>query len=116
MRLHWHCASLVFLMGPLLLGAGPAVTPGSIGTRELPQSVSDAREEPDPAEGAPGLHGKGGRQNIDNEFVSEARKQADPCAWLAERYSTEKSAANKLKLQAAQKALGCRNKQKRQSS
>lgn len=79
-------------------------------------SISPATAALETPEPPAGMFGKGGKQNIDNEFVTEARKHADPCAWLAERYASEKSPANKLKLVAAQKALGCRNKQKRQDS
>ena len=56
---------------------------------------------------------KGGKQNIDNEYTRMARMQPDPCAWLSDQYDNADSASERLKIQQAQKAMGCRNKQKR---
>ncbi|HYO72746.1 MAG TPA: hypothetical protein VEU33_42390 [Archangium sp.] len=63
-----------------------------------------------------GIRGKGGKLNLDNEFVRAARNQADPCEWLAEQYRKASSSQEQLKIQAAQKVFECRNKQKRKSS
>jgi RHS repeat-associated protein len=54
---------------------------------------------------------KGGKQNIDNEWVRDARLQPDPCAWLEALYKAARARGDsKLaqKLKTAQKALGCR--------
>jgi RHS repeat-associated protein len=59
---------------------------------------------------------KGGSQNIENEYSREARKQPDPCDWLAKQYAAARSSGNSAaaqKIIKAQKALGCRNTQKR---
>lgn len=60
------------------------------------------------------LCAKGGKQNIDNEYVEKARllsKGVDPCDWLRSQY-TEATArgdmAAKQKIKRAQKALDCR--------
>lgn len=58
------------------------------------------------------LMAKGGRQNIENEYSREARKQPDPCDWLRRQYETARSKRDSVaakKIQEAQKALGCRN-------
>ena len=60
------------------------------------------------------LCAKGGKQNIDNEYVQQARllpKGVDPCEWLKEKYREASKADKKEELQKikrAQKALGCR--------
>ncbi len=64
----------------------------------------------------PGLAGKGGKQNFENEFVRNAQKQSDPCAWLAEKYRGATSSQEQMKIQLAQKVLDCRNKLKRKNS
>jgi hypothetical protein len=59
------------------------------------------------------LMSRGGRQNISNEYTEKARTKPDPCKWLAEQYDKATNSVEKLKIQLAQKALGCRNKRKR---
>jgi len=51
---------------------------------------------------------KGGKQNIDNEYVRAARGQLDPCKWLRLQYE-KASGAERLKIKAAQKFLNCRH-------
>ncbi len=50
---------------------------------------------------------RGGKKNIENEYSREARLQPDPCAWLKAQYDNA-SGAERLKIKAAQKSLGCR--------
>lgn len=116
MRLGRHGSRHIALTMSLFLSTRTAAAPAPFESFELLREFPSIGWAVEPSEPPAGMFGKGGKQNIDNEFVSEARKHADPCAWLAERYTHEKSPANKLKLVAAQKALGCRNKQKRQDS
>jgi hypothetical protein len=62
------------------------------------------------------LMAKGGSQNIENEYSREARNQPDPCDWLAKQYTAARSSGDTAaaqKIIKAQKALGCRNTQKR---
>lgn len=60
------------------------------------------------------LCAKGGKQNISNEYVQQARslpKEIDPCEWLRMKYkdaSTEGDSKETLKIKKAQKTLGCR--------
>lgn len=66
--------------------------------------------------GAWAAYSKGGTQNIENEYSREARRQPDPCGWLEEQYAAARSVGDAVatqKIIKAQKALGCRNKQKR---
>jgi hypothetical protein len=57
---------------------------------------------------------KGGKQNIDNEYVRAAKelpKGVDPCEWLKALYREaieSDDTAKMLKLKRAQKAMGCR--------
>lgn len=60
------------------------------------------------------LCAKGGKQNIDNEFVDQAKvlpKGVDPCEWLRglqNDASSRDDTAEVQKIKKAQKALGCR--------
>ena len=60
------------------------------------------------------LCAKGGKQNIDNEYVLQARdlpKGTDPCAWLRDLQkdaAARGDTAEVRKIKRAQKALGCR--------
>jgi hypothetical protein len=60
------------------------------------------------------LCAKGGKQNIDNEYVQQARelpKGQDPCEWLRglqRDAAARDDTAEVLKIKRAQKALGCR--------
>jgi hypothetical protein len=60
------------------------------------------------------LCAKGGKQNIANEYVRQARllpKETDPCEWLRSKYEaalTEGDSKEALKIKQAQKNLGCR--------
>ena len=40
---------------------------------------------------------KGGKQNIDNEYSREARKQPDPCSWLQSQYDNANSSSERQK-------------------
>lgn len=61
------------------------------------------------------LCAKGGKQNIDNEYVTRARllpKEVDPCDWLKSQYAeaaARDDTVAKLKIKKAQKALECRH-------
>jgi hypothetical protein len=57
-------------------------------------------------------YAKGGKQNYRNEYTEQAKRQPDPCGWLKAQYQNTKG-AERLKIQRAEKELGCRNKQKR---
>lgn len=55
---------------------------------------------------------KGGKQNIDNEYVRQARqlpRNVDPCEWLRLQYINAPDSATRMKIKLAQKALGCRH-------
>lgn len=60
------------------------------------------------------LCAKGGKQNIDNEFVEKAKalpKGVDPCEWLRglqQDAAARDDTAQVQKIKKAQKALGCR--------
>jgi hypothetical protein len=56
-------------------------------------------------------YAKGGKQNRDNPYVAQARSQPDPCAWLQEQYDKAQG-IKRLRIQEAQKVLGCRNVQR----
>jgi RHS repeat-associated protein len=59
------------------------------------------------------LMSRGGKQNLSNEYTDQARTKPDPCKWLAEQYANATNSVERLKIQLAQKVLGCRNKRKR---
>lgn len=55
-----------------------------------------------------------GKRKIDNQYSREAKEKPDPCTWLREQFESATDPAERRKIAAAPKALGCRNEKKRQ--
>jgi hypothetical protein len=57
---------------------------------------------------------KGGKQNIDNEYVRRVQNrecgEQDPCDWLRELYKRAKNSEEKRKIKAAMKRFNCDGK------
>ena len=91
------------------IGAGIGATGGALVGGDIGDRVGDALDNIMQM-------AKGGSQNIENEYSREARNQPDPCGWLAKQYTAARSSGDTAaaqKIIKAQKALGCRNTQKR---